>query len=229
MTREVNCVCPSSFFMKTLTEKRKALASRMLAQKIGYLKIDNFPSIDLPTESFKAHRIIRPDNQLFVVQEGLVEIWHTAQDMFVTLLETGMVFGDMPLLGQTMLDCRAIAGSGGVILGVMDIPLAIEWASSSPLRILQEIGPRFVHAQAEHYRTTFQMVESRLAGLLLNLAGEGATVGGLTHGDLAEKLSTYRETITNSIDSLREGRLIEIGRKRITILNKKGLRELSEL
>jgi CRP-like cAMP-binding protein len=215
--------------MKTLTEKRKALASRMLAQKIGYLKIDNFPSIDLPTESFRAHRIIRPNNQLFVVREGVVEIWHTAQDMFITSLEAGMVFGDMPLLGQTMLDCRAIAGSGGVMLGVMDIPLATEWISSSPLRILKDIGPRFAHAQAEHYRTTFQTVESRLAGLLLNLAGEGATVGGLTHGDLAAQLATYRETITNSIDSLRGERLIEIGRKRITILNKKGLRELSEL
>jgi CRP-like cAMP-binding protein len=217
-------------FMKHgLTEKRKALASRMLAEKIGYLRIDDLPEINLPTESFRAHRVIRPNNQLFVIREGVVEIWHTAQDMFITSLETGMVFGDMPLLGQTMLDCRAIAGSGGVMLGVMDIPLAMEWASSGPLKILEEIGPRFAHAQAEHYQTTFQTVESRLAGLLLNLAGEGATVGGLTHGDLAEKLSTYRETITNSIDSLREGRLIEIGRKRITILNKKGLRELSEL
>jgi CRP/FNR family cyclic AMP-dependent transcriptional regulator len=212
--------------MKTLTEKRKALASRMLAQKIGYLKID---TPELPTESFRAHRIIRPNNQLFVVQEGVVEIWHTAQDMFVTSLEAGRVFGELPLLGQTMLDCRAIAGSGGVIVGVMDTSLVTEWINSNPLPILQEIGPHLAHVESEHYRATFQAIESRLAGLLLNLAGEESSVTGFTQGDLAARLATYRETVTNVMDSLREDRLIEIGRKRITILNKNALKELSEL
>ncbi|MFP5261014.1 MAG: Crp/Fnr family transcriptional regulator [Blastocatellia bacterium] len=198
----------------------------MLAQKIGYLKIDFF---ELPTEIFRAHRIIRPNNQLFVVQEGVVEIWHTAQDMFVTSLEAGSVFGELPLLGQTMLDCRAIAGSGGVTVGVMDVSLVSEWINSNPISILQEIGPHLAYVEAEHYRTTFQTVESRLAGLLLNLAGDESEVSGFTQGELAEKLATYRETVTNVMDSLREDRLIEIGRKKITILNKKALKELSEL
>lgn len=214
--------------MKTFTEKRKVLASRMLAQKIGYLKIKDLPP-DLPVQSFHAHRIIRPKNELFVIQNGIVEIWHTAHDMFVASLEAGTVFGELPLLGQTMLDCRAIAGTGGVTVGVMNVSLVTEWIASNPLTIFQEIGPRFAYAQSEHYRTTFQSVESRLAGLLLKLAGEESSVIGFTQGDLSKMLATYRETITNSMDSLREDRLIEIGRKKITILNKKKLKDLSEL
>jgi CRP-like cAMP-binding protein len=215
--------------MKPLTEKRKALASRMLTQKIGYLKIDDLPTIDLPTESFRAHRIIRPKNELFVVQEGLVEIWYTPHDLFITSLEAGRIFGELLLLGQTMLGTHAIAGSGGVTLGVMNLSLIEEWINANPLSILREIGPRFAYAQGEHYRTTFQTVESRLAGLLLNLAGEELSVTGFTQGDFAEQLSTYRETITKVMDSLRDDKLVEIGRKKITLLNKKALKELSEL
>jgi hypothetical protein len=191
--RDTNLCVPSSFSMKQLTEKRKALAAKMLAQKIGYLKIDLF---ELPTESFRAHRIIRPNNQLFVIQQGVVEIWHTAQDMFVTSLEAGSVFGELPLLGQTMLDCRAIAGPRGVTVGVMDVSLVTEWANSNPISILQELGPHLAYVEAEHYRASFQTVESRLAGLLLKLAGEESEVSGFTQGDLAAQLATYRETVT---------------------------------
>jgi CRP-like cAMP-binding protein len=149
--------------------------------------------------------------------------------MFITSLEEGSIFGELALLGQTMLGTQAIAGSGGVTLGVMSVALIEGWVDSNPLTFLQEIGPRLAHVQGEHYQTTFQTVESRLARLLLSLAGEESVVTGFTQGDFAEQLATYRETVTNSMDSLREDRLIEIGRKRITLLNKKALKELSEM
>jgi CRP-like cAMP-binding protein len=103
----------------------------------------------------------------------------------------------------------------------MNLALTKEWINLNPLSFLRDIGPRFAHAQKEHYRTTFQTVESRLAGLLLHLAGGESSVTGFTQGDLAEQLATYRETVTNSMDALKEDRLIEIGRKRITSLTGK--------
>jgi hypothetical protein len=39
----------------------------------------------------------------------------------------------------------------------------------------------------------------------------------------------YRETVTNVLDALKSERIIEVGRKRLTILNKRALVELSEL
>jgi CRP-like cAMP-binding protein len=212
--------------MKQFTQKTKALAAASLAQRIGYLKIQ-LP--DLPTQTFNAHKIIRPQEQLFIIKKGTVEIWQTRHDILVTELDQDSIFGDMPLLGQTMLGTQAIAGSGGVTLGVMDSDQAAEWVESNQLAILQEIGPRFAHLQADHYRAQFYTVESRLAALLLDLAGNDSDITGLTQGEIGDQLGTYRETVTMALRDLKKAKAIEIGRMKITILNKKKLKNLSEL
>jgi CRP/FNR family transcriptional regulator, cyclic AMP receptor protein len=215
-----------------LSRKRKLLAAAALAQKIGYLNTQDFtPSFfdDLPKQVVNAHRILRPKDELFVVEKGVVEIWHARHDMLVTELGARALFGDMSLLGQSMFGCQAIAGSGGARLGVLNLELITEWVSTSPLKILEEIGPRLVLIETEHYRTAFQAIPSRVAALLLELAGTTSTVEGYIQEELAERLGAYRETIANSVKAMKERGLIEVGRKKITILNKEALRELSEL
>ena len=51
---------------------------------------------------------------------------------------------------------------------------------------------------------------------------------GLTHQDLAESVGTYRETATQVLNDLKAGGYIDIGRKRITILNREGLETVAE-
>jgi CRP/FNR family transcriptional regulator, cyclic AMP receptor protein len=212
------------------SKKRKILAARILAQKIGYLRTQDFPSFpDMPTQTFNAHRIIRAKDELFVVKNGMVEIWHSHQDMLVTELQQESIFGEMSLLGQTMLGCQAIAGRDGVTLGVMNSNLTKEWIDSNPVAILQELGPHFAFVEAEHYRAAFQTVHSRVAGLLLELAGEASTVEGFIQEELGDRLGAYRETVTNAIGTMKEEGFIEVGRKRITILDKQALQELSNM
>jgi hypothetical protein len=61
------------------TEQMQGLARAVLADKIGYLHIEDFPdqSIfdDLPAQSYGPHKVIRcqPD-ELLLVRRGLVEI-----------------------------------------------------------------------------------------------------------------------------------------------------------
>jgi CRP/FNR family transcriptional regulator, cyclic AMP receptor protein len=66
--------------------------------------------------------------------------------------------------------------------------------------------------------------------LLLRLADEqgGDEVRGLTHQDLAESVGTYRETATQVLNDLKTQGLIEIGRKRISILEREDLQEIAE-
>src|SRR5215216_2216032 len=146
----------------TLSDKKKALAAKSLARKIGYLKVQ-LP--DLPSQTFNAHKIIRPRDELFVIQKGTVEIWHTRHDMLVTELGENSVFGDMPLLGQMMLGTQAIAGPGGVVLGVMGLDQATELIDTNQLNVLKELGPRLAQLEVDHYRVQFQMADSRLAAL----------------------------------------------------------------
>ena len=75
----------------------------------------------------------------------------------------------------------------------------------------------------------FKGIPARLASLLLRLAAErkSCDILGLTHQDLAETIGTYRETATQVLNDMKAAGLIEIGRKRIAILNMERLQELA--
>ncbi|MFP5262941.1 MAG: Crp/Fnr family transcriptional regulator [Blastocatellia bacterium] len=216
-----------------LSEKTKALSAASLARKIGYLHIKDLPEArileDLPTQTFSPHRIIRCKDELMLIKQGMVEIWHTHHDYMVKKLEEGMIFGELSLLGQTMLGTRAIVGPSGVTVTVMNGEVVKEWIKANPFSILEKIGRRLAEIETQHYRSSFQLVDSRVAALLLKLAGEGIIVDGLTHGELGEKIGVYRETVTTVLRTMKSDRLIDIGRKTITILDKRALLELSEL
>jgi CRP-like cAMP-binding protein len=73
-------------------------------------------------------------------------------------------------------------------------------------------------------------IPARLASLLLRLSEEQGTleISGLTHQDLAESVGTYRETATQVLNDLKAEGLIEIGRKRITIVDRARLARVAQ-
>ncbi|HST19643.1 MAG TPA: Crp/Fnr family transcriptional regulator [Blastocatellia bacterium] len=216
-----------------LTQRKKALTASALAQKIGYLHIEEMPDSQifetLPTKSFSPHRIIRGKDELFLVRHGLVEIWHTRHDTLVKSLDPGVLFGDFPLLGQTMMGTRAITGNQGATITIIDADTAKEWIKTAPLWVVEMLGKRLAKVEGEHYRSRFQLADSRIAAYLLELAGENSTIVGLTHKDIGRNIGLYRETVTNMLDALKLDGVIEVGRMKIIILDKKALKELSEL
>ena len=216
-----------------LTVRKQALASSTLAQKIGYLRVDDFPNAQifetLPTESYNPYRIVRVKEELFIVREGIVEIWHRRYNKLVIELGAGVLFGEMSLLGQTMLGTRASTGKQGAVVARMDEESAKKWIESNPVSIFAEVGHRLAGIETEHYRSQFQLADSRIAALLLELAGESSVIEGITHEKLGERLGMYRETVTVVLDTMKLDKLIEVGRMRITILDKRAVREMSEL
>jgi CRP-like cAMP-binding protein len=214
------------------SEKKKSLVAASLAKKIGYLKItDIVPSgivEHLETQSFNPHRIISPKNKFFLIKEGSVEIWHTHYDKLVKTLGSGMLFGNMPLLGQVMIGTKSISGTEGTIIAEVTIDIAKEWLKANPLGILEWIGTRLSQIEVEHYRAAFQLADSRVSALLLELANDDLVVEGLSHEDLALRIGLYRETVTHVLSVMKQDRLVKVGRERITILDKRALQELSE-
>ena len=67
-----------------------------------------------------------------------------------------------------------------------------------------------------------------MAGLLLEIAGAAPSVEGYTHQDIGEQIGAYRESVTNAIHEMKINGFVEVGRMRVTILDKRALRELSE-
>ncbi len=159
----------------------------------------------------------------------MVEIRHATHNYFIKRLPMGTLFGDLPLLGQSMLITKALAGEGGAEIGFMDEDTAKRWARTNPLGLLEKIGCRLAAIEEEHYSSHFQLADSRIAGLLLNLAGKGSVVEGYSHEDLGERLGLYRETVTVILDAWKLDKLIDVGRMKITLLEKRALKELSEL
>jgi CRP-like cAMP-binding protein len=168
-----------------LPDKMKALSAKALAQKIGYLRIDDLPGTNifdsLPSLSFNPNRHIKSKGNLYLVKSGSVIIRHIHHEYLVKELSPGVLFGNMPLLGQTMIVTAAIAGGEGTRLAVLDTNTAKQWIESNPIALLEKLGPRLALAETGHYRSRFQLADSRLAALLLELSAEGSTVEGFSH------------------------------------------------
>lgn len=213
-----------------LTDRTKALAASVLAENIGYLRIDFSDAIleTLPAQSYNPHRMIRCKEELFIVKEGMVEIWHTRYDKLVKELKPGAMFGDMPPLGQTILGTRVITGETGATVLVMNTETAKRWVENNP-SICSELGKRLYEIETEHYRSRFQLADSRIAAFLLDVAGQGITIDGLTHEKIGERIGLNRETVTLILNAMKSDRLIDVQKKRITILDKRAMQEMSEL
>ena len=215
------------------TDRMRQLAAAFLARHIGYLRAESLPGSAifdrLPTRSVEANKAVRLQDEVAVVIQGSVEIRHIHYDKLVSTLEAGVLFGDLPFIGQSLLGTSAVAGPTGVTFGVMDADSARKWAKQHSLALLEILGSRLIRVENDHYRSRFHLTDSRLAALLLEVAGTGTSITGLTHREIGERIGIYRETVTDTLSEMKKQGLIRVGHKSISLLDKKALRELSEL
>lgn len=217
-----------------LTDQKKALTALLLSQKVGYLRVEDFPDRkpfdDLPTQGYSPHKIIRcRKNELLLVQRGLVELWHAHHDMLVKKLMIGALFGEMPLIGQTMVITQALAGDAGTIIAMLDEGRVRELIRANPVSLAEKLYPKLAAAEAAHYRVAFQTAASRLAALLLELAGESSTVGKVKQRQISEMSGLVRETVAQILSSMKSEKMIAIERDKTTILDRKALEQLSRM
>jgi CRP/FNR family cyclic AMP-dependent transcriptional regulator len=230
------------------SEKIRSLAAISLANKVGYLKLSDLVGqntrgaegvIDkMPKRNFKPGETVYPSSNkgavACLVRSGRVNIVRTAstgRDLDVKTVEAGAIFGDMPLLGQSMLGAKAVAADASKVTFISPTDFE-KIAAASPavaLNLARQIGPRLVDAERRHEQSAFQPVTSRVASLLLKLSGGTKEVSGYTHQEMADMLGVYRETVTNGIAELKADQLIRVGRKRITLLDVGRLRKMETI
>lgn len=231
------------------SEKIRSLAAISLANKVGYLKLSDLigqssraveAAIEkMPKRNFKAGETVYPSSSqkapvACLVRSGRVNIVRTAstgRDFDVKSVEAGTIFGDMPLLGQSMLGARAVAAEPSKVtfISAADFEKLATASPSVAINLARQIGPRLVDAERRHEQSAFQPVTSRVASLLLKLSGGSKQVSGYTHQEMADMLGVYRETVTNGIAELKQDQLIKVGRKRITLLDVGALRKMETI
>ena len=172
---------------------------------------------------------------LFLIKQGHVQLYRISPEgkkLVIAALGPGAIFGEMALLGQQMHNAFAEATDDSVILVMSraDLERLILNKPVLGLRMLEITGRRLSDAEARLEDMAFKGIPARLASLLLRLSSEGNStdIVGLTHQDLAETIGTYRETATQVLNDMKTAGLIEIGRKRISILDRERLVELAQ-
>jgi len=171
---------------------------------------------------------------LFLLKEGHVQLYRISTEGKKLVLATvgpGAVFGEMALIGQGMHNSFAEALDDCVlcVMGREQVEHLLATRPRVALRLFEALGRRLKEAEARLEEIGFKNIAARLASVLLQAADEqgGDTIAGLTHQDLAEQIGTYRETTTQALSSFRRKGLIDIGRKRIALLDREGLRRVA--
>ncbi len=179
-----------------------------------------------------------PAEVLFILKKGNVAISRISPDgkkLILTTLQAGTIFGEMAIIGQRMHETFAEALTECVIciMSQRDVEDLLLADPRIAVRLVKALGERLTRAEARIEEMAFKPVPARLASLLLRLGTESdwrgrPIVQGLTHQQLGELVGTYRETATAILGQFRNEGLIEIGRRRIVLLDPAGLQEITE-
>ncbi len=161
---------------------------------------------------------------LFILKKGLVQLYRMSPEgrkLVIARLEPVCFFGEMSCVGQGMYNTFAEATEDSLICTMSrhDVERLLLAKPKVAVRILEAIGQRLVSAEQQLEEMAFKGLIPRLASMLLR-AAEGDEVKGLSHQDLADQLGVYRETVTNALNELKIAGIIDIGRKRITIVDR---------
>jgi CRP/FNR family cyclic AMP-dependent transcriptional regulator len=181
--------------------------------------------------------LYQPDDKpvaLFLLKTGHVQIYRISTDgkrFVISNIEPGMFFGEMALLSDAVHDSFAESVSESVlcVINRRELEYLIGRFPTVGVRIMQSLAQHLGEAETQLEDLALKSLTSRLATLILRLTSEAdASVSGLTHNDLAERVGTSRETATQALNELKSSGLIAIGRKRIDVLDRATLEELAE-
>ncbi len=220
------------------TEKMRYLSEMAVFQDLTPREMEELNRITTMSTVRKGRVFYRPEEPgevLFILKEGRVQLYRISPEgkkLIITTLGPHTLFGEMALLGTRMHNTFAEAVEDCLIcvMSRADLERLILSKPKVALRILEITGRRLREAEERLESMAFKGIPARLASLLLRLADEQGRdeVRGLTHQDLAEMVGTYRETATQVLNELKSQGLIEIGRKRIRILDREGLQDVAE-
>jgi CRP-like cAMP-binding protein len=166
---------------------------------------------------------------LFLLKRGRVRLSRLSaggKRLELAILEQGTFFGEMPLLGERMRQASAEALDDCLlcVMSQADIEQLVLRAPRVALRMLSVLGRRLAESEARLEDLAYRSVPARLASVLLRLGHEhGDLIDGLTHQELGDIIGAYRETVTKTLNEFQAAGLIAVSRRRIRLLDRRGL------
>lgn len=184
----------------------------------------------------KGYIFYRPEEEvevLFLLKKGRVQVYAITSEGKRLTIETigpGTFFGEMPLTAQSMHQAfaEAIEDSLICVLSRGDMERLLLEKPQVALRLVDSLSRRLGETRAKLEEVTLKNAIARVCRTILRLAQGTSELSGMTHQELADSTGLYRETVTKVLNRLQAQRLLELGIKKIVILDRVGLQKIAE-
>jgi CRP-like cAMP-binding protein len=179
------------------------------------------------------HVFYRPGDtgeMMFLLKQGHAQLYRLSADgrkFVVADVPASSMFGEMACIGQAMHECFAEATADSVICTLTrpDVQRLVATYPQFAMRLIETIGARLLEAERRLEELAFKTVVPRLAAFLRREAHDGI-LNGLSHEQIGEHLGIHRETVTYALNELKTAGIIDIGRRRIRLLDDARLAEV---
>lgn len=177
-----------------------------------------------------------PGDSLFIVRDGRVKVVLIGEDgreVILGVMGVGEHFGELSLIDDQPRSAHVIAmeETNLLVLRRDDFRRRVESNPAVAWSLLGELARRLRRADAKIHGLALLDVPGRIARLLLDFADEA---GGesiekpLTHQTIAHMIGASRETVSRTIRDFTIQGLIRVERRRISLANREGLRQLAQ-
>jgi len=172
-----------------------------------------------------------PSLHLYLLKEGKVKVGKYSEEgkeMILRVNHDGDIFGELSLIPN---ECRGnfaqvTHGTAEVwIVSIQDIQDLMREDFDFSLRMTHIIGKKLIKTEKRMETLIFKDAKSRIVEFIKRIAGErGIPIGketliktSLTHLDIAKLTATSRQTVTTTLNELKERNLIYFDRRRILV------------
>lgn len=171
--------------------------------------------------------------KMYVLMSGKVNMVCTNNEgrrLVIAVLEPGAIFGEGALDNPGDPSVFAEAADEAAIWVIpagearnltMQYPI-LGWG------MLQTYGQRLMQVENSLEDVAYKKLPERLAALLLELSdNQEGLIKGVSHQALADHLGTYRETVSAILRDFKRQDLVELGYRRINILDAETLKDVA--
>jgi len=179
--------------------------------------------------------------RLFILKQGRVQLYEVDQsgeEITLSMVEDGNIFGEMALTGQSLsaLYVRALTPSTVVSLRREDLEHLIMNKPEVGLRLVRELAEKLHASEARYADVVGKDVPARLATLILTLMDSEGVVSSesyripthYTHEQLASMIGCKRVAVTRAFSRLKEAGAVQLKERHIIIKNRDALMGLAE-
>jgi CRP/FNR family transcriptional regulator, cyclic AMP receptor protein len=179
--------------------------------------------------------------RLFILKKGRVQVYEVdrgGEEITLSVVEGGSVFGEMALTGQKLegLYVRALVPSTVVSLGRADLEGLIMKTPEVGLRLVRDLAERLHASEARYADIVGKDVPARLATLILTLVDSEGVVTSesyriptrYTHEQIASMIGCKRVAVTRAFSRLKEVGAVEVRERHILVKDLDILKGLAE-